>query len=63
MGLFRGSLKREKYIFLTNSGAYGREEELGLFVERIESLISKENVAWGGRVACDKIFSEKKGER
>jgi hypothetical protein len=40
------SLKHEKYLFLTNAEPYNEEETFGLFVQRIESLISKENSAW-----------------
>lgn len=40
------SLKHEKYLFLTRTEPYDKEEPFGLFVQRIESLISKENSAW-----------------
>ncbi len=40
------SLKHEKYLFLTNSEPYHIDDSFGLFVQRIESLISKENSAW-----------------
>lgn len=40
------SLKHEKYLFLTNAEPYHEEDPFGLFVQRIESLISKENSAW-----------------
>ena len=40
------SLKHEKYLFLTNAEPYHEEDHFGLFVQRIESLISKENSAW-----------------
>ena len=40
------SLKHEKYLLLTNSEPYNEEDPFGLFVQRIESLISKENSAW-----------------
>jgi len=40
------SLKHEKYHFLTNAEPYNEEDPFGLFVQRIESLISKENSAW-----------------
>lgn len=40
------SLKHEKYLFLTNTEPYNEEDPFGLFVQRIESLISKENSAW-----------------
>jgi len=40
------SLKHEKYLFLTKAEPYHEEDPFGLFVQRIESLISKENSAW-----------------
>lgn len=40
------SLKHEKFLFLTRSSQYGIENAFPLFVERIESLISKENSSW-----------------
>lgn len=40
------SLKHEKYLFLTKTEPYNEKEPFGLFVQRIESLISKENSAW-----------------
>ena len=40
------SLKHEKYLFLTNAKPYNEEDSFGLFVQRIESLISKENSGW-----------------
>jgi len=40
------SLKHEKYLFLTKSEPYDQEEPFKLLVQRVESLISKENTAW-----------------
>lgn len=40
------SLKHEKYLFLTKSEPYDQEEPFKLLVNRVESLISKENTAW-----------------
>lgn len=40
------SLKHEKYLFLTSAEPYNDEDPFCLFVQRIESLISKENSAW-----------------
>ncbi|MEW8323545.1 MAG: DUF4231 domain-containing protein [Candidatus Thiodiazotropha taylori] len=40
------SLKHEKFLFLTNAEPYHEEEPFRLFVQRAESLISKENSAW-----------------
>jgi hypothetical protein len=40
------SLRHEKYFFLTNAEPYHEEGAFDLFVQRIESLISKENSTW-----------------
>ncbi|MDW6005462.1 DUF4231 domain-containing protein [Vibrio mangrovi] len=41
------SLKHEKVLFLTKTEPYHKEEDsFRLFVQRVESLISKENSAW-----------------
>ena len=40
------SLKHEKYLFLTKAEPYNEDDPFDLFVQRIESLISKENSAW-----------------
>jgi Protein of unknown function (DUF4231) len=40
------SLKHEKFLFLTKAEPYHQEDPYRLFVQRIESLISKENSAW-----------------
>ncbi|ART74886.1 hypothetical protein B4U37_01965 [Sutcliffiella horikoshii] len=41
------TLKHEKYMFLTKTGVYnGIEDPFKYFVERVESIISKENVNW-----------------
>ncbi len=40
------SLKHEKFLFLTKGEPYHEDEPFRLFVQRIESLISKENSAW-----------------
>lgn len=39
-------LKHEKYLFLTNVKPYHTEERFQFLVERVESLISKENSNW-----------------
>lgn len=39
-------LKHEKYMYLTKTGVYDTEEPFKLLVERVESIISKENVNW-----------------
>jgi hypothetical protein len=40
------SLKHEKFLYLTNAEPYHEEEPYRLFVQRVESLICKENSAW-----------------
>ena len=40
------SLKHEKFLYLTKTEPYHEEEPFRLFVQRVESLISKENSAW-----------------
>lgn len=40
------SLKHEKFLFLTKAEPYHENDPYPLFVQRVESLISKENSAW-----------------
>ncbi len=41
-------LKKEKYMFITQSPPYQYEEDsFQILVQRVESLISKENSGWG----------------
>ena len=40
------TIKHEKYLFLTKSKPYSGENPFNQFVERIESLVSKENSQW-----------------
>lgn len=40
------SLKHEKYIFLTKTDPYQGSDSFPLLVERVESLISRENTSW-----------------
>lgn len=42
------SLKKEKFLFLTDSGPYGSDSMsmFQLLVQRVETLISKENSTW-----------------
>lgn len=40
------SLKKEKYLFLTNVEPFCGENSFELLVQRVESLISKENTNW-----------------
>ncbi|MBV9496008.1 MAG: DUF4231 domain-containing protein [Acidobacteria bacterium] len=40
------SLRHEKYMYLTKSEPYDADRPFQLFVNRVESLISKENSSW-----------------
>lgn len=40
------SLKHEKFLYLTKAEPYHEEDPFRFFVQRVESLISKENSAW-----------------
>ncbi|HHY74088.1 MAG TPA: DUF4231 domain-containing protein [Bacillus bacterium] len=40
------TLRHEKYMYLTKTGIYRNEDSFGNLVERIETIISKENVNW-----------------
>ncbi len=52
------TLRHEKYLFLTSCKPYDRDGALNSLVERIESLISKENSQWS-RVASDKSHNKR----
>ena len=40
------TLKHEKYMFLTKTGVYNTDNNFKYLVERVESIISKENINW-----------------
>jgi len=40
------TLKHLKYLFITNSTPYKGEDNFDIFVNNIESIISKENLEW-----------------
>lgn len=40
------TLKHEKYMYLTRTGVYNTDKPFKLLVERVESIISKENLNW-----------------
>ena len=40
------SLKKEKYLYLTNSEPYDTKTPLPILVQRTESLVSQENTNW-----------------
>lgn len=44
------ALRHEKYRFLTRTGPYGDKSAFSLLVDRVESLISKENSEWSQTV-------------
>jgi hypothetical protein len=47
------ALRHEKYLFKTRSSTYEVEEKpFGLFVERVESIISNENINWAQINKC-----------
>ncbi len=48
------SLKHEKYLYLTKVPPYDGEDAFTLLVERVESLISKENSAWAALMKSKK---------
>jgi len=40
------SLKREKFLFLTQTDPYNKDDAFHLLVQRVEALLSKENTDW-----------------
>lgn len=40
------TLKHEKYMFIHSAGVYQENNDFDFFVERIESIISQENLNW-----------------
>ena len=40
------SLRKEKFLFLTQTDPYGKDDAFHLLVQRIEGLLSKENTEW-----------------
>lgn len=44
------SLRHEKFLFLTKAQPYDLEGAFGLFVQRVEGMISKENSAWSQHI-------------
>ena len=53
------SLKHEKYVYLTKTTPYDDKNALALLVERVETLISKENTNWTRQT---KSYKEKGAE-
>lgn len=48
------SLKHEKFLFLTRSEPYNNKNPLGLLVNKVETLISKENTNWSQYMSKEK---------
>ncbi len=49
-------LQHEKYMFLTNTGVYSNEKiPFKLLVERVESIISSENINWANMETDRKV--------
>lgn len=44
------SLRHEKYLFLTKAEPYDVTGAFGLFVQRVEGLVSKENSVWSQHI-------------
>ena len=44
------SLRREKFLFLTQTDPYDKDDAFHLLVQRVEALLSKENTDWAQSV-------------
>jgi hypothetical protein len=44
------SLRKEKFLFLTQTEPYDKDDAFHLFVQRVEALLSKENIEWAQSV-------------
>ena len=40
------SLRKEKFLFLTQTDPYGKDDAFHLLVQRVEALLTKENADW-----------------
>jgi len=49
------SLRHEKYLFLTECEPYDGDAPFKLFVQRVESLISKENTKWSDNIKYEEV--------
>ena len=58
------SLKKEKFLFLTKSEPYDSDEKdnLNLLVQRVETLVSKENTNWAQYMMKPPAHEEHRGE-
>ena len=52
------SLTREKFLFLTQTEPYDRDDAFHLLVQRVEALLSKENTDW-----AQSMMKPPKGEK
>ena len=43
-------LRKEKFLFLTQTDPYNKDDAFHLFVQRVEALLSKENSEWAQSV-------------
>jgi hypothetical protein len=48
------SLKHEKFLYLTRTEPYNIDTPFSLFVQRVESMISRENTMWSQYIRPDK---------
>ena len=44
------SLRKEKFLFLTQTEPYDKDDAFHLLVQRVEALLSKENIEWAQSV-------------
>ena len=52
------SLRREKFLFLTQTEPYDKDDAFHLLVQRVEALLSKENTDW-----AQSMMKPPKGEK
>ena len=52
------SLRREKFLFLTQTEPYDKDDAFHLLVQRVEALLSKENTGW-----AQSMMKPPKGEK
>jgi len=46
------ALKQERYLFLTKTQPYDQGDSFSLFVQRVESLLSKEHANWAQHIGA-----------
>lgn len=54
-------LKHEKYMYLGRAGVYSENDELNFLVERVETIVSKENINWANLNYGDNGGTKKNG--